>query len=104
MQEATENLRAVRRRGFRRLRRYPERDRPSSHRRRPPILLPVADRHAGSRFQFTVGVDSLDAVCDELSRRGVTLLNGQMDRPWGIRTAGFLDPGGHIWEVAQDLS
>jgi lactoylglutathione lyase len=24
-----------------------------------------------------------------------------MDRPWGIRTASFRDPGGHIWEVAH---
>jgi uncharacterized glyoxalase superfamily protein PhnB len=24
-----------------------------------------------------------------------------MDRPWGIRTASFRDPGGHIWEIAQ---
>jgi uncharacterized glyoxalase superfamily protein PhnB len=23
-----------------------------------------------------------------------------MDRPWGIRTAAFRDPGGHIWEIA----
>ncbi|MFH9400536.1 hypothetical protein ACH4JS_12170 [Streptomyces sp. NPDC017638] len=27
--------------------------------------------------------------------------NGPMDRPWGIRTASFEDPGGHIWEIAQ---
>jgi lactoylglutathione lyase len=24
-----------------------------------------------------------------------------MDRPWGIRTASFRDPGGHIWEIAK---
>jgi hypothetical protein len=24
--------------------------------------------------------------------------------PWGVRTASFTDPGGHIWEVAQELS
>ncbi len=64
----------------------------------------VADRSAGSRFQFTIGVGNVDAVCDELARRGVTLLSGPKDRPWGIRTASFVDPGGHVWEVAQDLS
>jgi lactoylglutathione lyase len=63
----------------------------------------VADREAGSRFQFTIGVDDVDAVCAELARRGVTLLNGPMNRPWGIRTASFTDPGGHIWEIAADL-
>ena len=33
--------------------------------------------------------------------RGVELLNGPMDRPWGIRTASFVDPAGHIWEIAK---
>ncbi|WP_435808255.1 VOC family protein [Streptomyces antibioticus] len=46
-------------------------------------------------------MDDVDAMCKELTSRGVTLLNGPMDRPWGIRTASFKDPGGHIWEIAQ---
>lgn len=63
----------------------------------------VASREAGSRFQFTIGVDDVDAVCNELKARGVDLLNGPMNRPWGVRTASFADPGGHIWEIAQQL-
>ncbi len=63
----------------------------------------VAGREAGARFVLTIGVDDVDAVCAELGRRGVRLLNGPMNRPWGIRTASFTDPGGHIWEIAQDL-
>lgn len=62
---------------------------------------PVASRDAGVRFQFTLGVDDVDSTCEDLRRRGVELLNGPMDRPWGIRTASFRDPGGHIWEIAQ---
>jgi catechol 2,3-dioxygenase-like lactoylglutathione lyase family enzyme len=71
----------------------------------PELIAPgtVARPEAGSRFQLTIGVDDVDAVCAELDRRGVTLLNGPMDRPWGIRTASFTDPAGHIWEIAQDL-
>jgi catechol 2,3-dioxygenase-like lactoylglutathione lyase family enzyme len=61
----------------------------------------VAPRDAGSRFQFTITVDDVDATCAELAKRGVELLNGPIDRPWGIRTACFKDPGGHIWEIAQ---
>ncbi len=61
----------------------------------------VADREAGSRFQFTIEVDDVDATCAELARRGVNLLNGPMDRPWGVRTAAFQDPAGHIWEIAK---
>jgi catechol 2,3-dioxygenase-like lactoylglutathione lyase family enzyme len=62
---------------------------------------PVADREAGSRVQLTIDVDDVDAMCAELTRRGVELLNGPIDRPWGIRTATFRDPGGHIWEIAK---
>jgi catechol 2,3-dioxygenase-like lactoylglutathione lyase family enzyme len=61
----------------------------------------VAAPDAGSRFQFTIAVDDVDAMCTELSARGVRLLNGPIDRPWGIRTASFTDPGGHIWEIAR---
>ena len=61
----------------------------------------VARADAGARMQLTIQVDDVDAVCAELSRRGVELLNGPMDRPWGVRTAAFRDPGGHIWEIAH---
>ncbi len=61
----------------------------------------VAGREAGSRLQLTIQVDDVDATSAELATRGVELLNGPMDRPWGIRTASFTDPGGHIWEVAH---
>lgn len=61
----------------------------------------VARRETGSRIQLTVEVEDVDAMCAELRRRGVVLLNGPMDRPWGIRTASFRDPGGHIWEIAR---
>ncbi|MFE6888254.1 VOC family protein [Streptomyces sp. NPDC057694] len=61
----------------------------------------IAQAEAGSRLQLTLPVDDVDAMCKELAARGVTLLNGPMDRPWGIRTASFRDPGGHIWEIAR---
>jgi catechol 2,3-dioxygenase-like lactoylglutathione lyase family enzyme len=63
----------------------------------------VAPANAGSSFQFTVWVDDTDATCSELASRGVTLLNGPLDRPWGVRTACFADPDGHAWEIAQQL-
>ena len=61
----------------------------------------VASREAGSRMQFTIDVDDVDATCADLTARGVELLNGPIDRPWGIRTASFRDPAGHIWEIAK---
>jgi len=61
----------------------------------------VASRDAGARFVFTIHVDDVDAMCAELTARGVKLLNGPLDRPWGVRTASFIDPGGYIWEIAK---
>ncbi len=43
-------------------------------------------------------------MCQELSNRGVELLNGPIDREWGMRTAAFEDPDGHVWEVAQQFA
>ena len=67
------------------------------------LIVPakVAAPEAGSRFVFTIMVNDVDAKCAELTARGVKLLNGPMDRPWGIRTASFKDPGGYIWEIAK---
>jgi len=61
---------------------------------------PVGGRDAGSRLQLTIEVDDVDRVVADLAVRGAVLLNGPLDRPWGVRTASFRDPAGHIWEVA----
>ncbi|HEY9287707.1 MAG TPA: VOC family protein [Candidatus Dormibacteraeota bacterium] len=63
----------------------------------------VAERETGSRFQLTIPVDDVDQICGRLKSSGIDLVNGPMNRPWGIRTAAFKDPGGHIWEIAQPL-
>ena len=63
----------------------------------------VASPDTGSRVQLTLDVENVDATCAELAGHGVVLLNGPMDREWGIRTASFRDPGGHIWEIAEPL-
>jgi catechol 2,3-dioxygenase-like lactoylglutathione lyase family enzyme len=70
----------------------------------PELIEPahVARREAGSRSVFTIKVDDVDATCAELTAQGVAFLNGPMDRPWGVRTASFMDPGGHIWEIATE--
>ena len=47
----------------------------------------VAGPNAGSSFQLSIWVDDADAACEELAARGVELLNGPIDRDWGMRTA-----------------
>jgi catechol 2,3-dioxygenase-like lactoylglutathione lyase family enzyme len=65
-----------------------------------PEVLEEAQKGAG---QFAIIVDDVDAVCSELTERAVELIAGPADRPWGMRTVTFADPGGHIWEIAQSL-
>jgi len=71
----------------------------------PEIIAPgtVAPRDAGSRFQISIWVADVDAVCSRLKQRGIAL-NGPLDRPWGLRTINFVDPAGHSWEVGQQLA
>jgi catechol 2,3-dioxygenase-like lactoylglutathione lyase family enzyme len=65
---------------------------------------PVAAADAGARCVLTVGVDDVDAACERLGGLGVALLNGPIDRPWGVRTAAFADPDGHVWEIAAPIA
>ena len=60
----------------------------------------VAGPDRGARALFTTHVADVDATAAELGRRGVPLLNGPVDRPWGPRTAAFADPAGNVWEIA----
>ena len=68
------------------------------------LIAPAVVADSGSRFQLTIGVGDVDASCAALAERGVKLLNGPMDREWGMRTAAFADPDGHVWELAQALA
>lgn len=63
-----------------------------------------AGPESGSRFQFTIRVENVDEAVRELEEREVRLLNGPMNRSWGVRTVTFADPARHIWELAQQLS
>jgi lactoylglutathione lyase len=69
----------------------------------PTLIAPAPVANSGSRFLLTIWVDDADAVCAQLAERGVELLNGPLEREWGVRTAAFADPDGHVWEVAQQL-
>ena len=64
----------------------------------------VGEATSGARMQLTMQVEDVDGTCAELVARGVRLLNGPIDRPWGLRTAAFADPAGHVWEVAAPVA
>jgi lactoylglutathione lyase len=69
------------------------------------LIAPATPGGAGTppRFQFTLDVEDVDAAAADLVARGVTLINGPLDREWGIRTAAFADPAGNVWEIATPL-
>ena len=71
----------------------------------PELVAPAPVGAAGSasRSVVTVAVDDVDHECRRVAEAGVMPLNGPMDRPWGIRTASFQDPAGHVWEIAHPL-
>lgn len=66
-----------------------------------PEVIEPAKSGTGPRMLLTLTVADVDATCAQLRARGVELLNGPIDRPWGVRTACFADPGGNLWEVAH---
>lgn len=67
------------------------------------LLAPVEAAASGASFLITIGVADTDTVCADLERRGVSIITGPIDRPWGVRTAAFLDPDGYAWELAAQI-
>lgn len=69
----------------------------------PDLIEPVkvASKSSGSSFQLTIQVDDVDAQARRLQTLGIKLINGPIDRAWGVRTVLFADPDGHLWELAQ---
>jgi catechol 2,3-dioxygenase-like lactoylglutathione lyase family enzyme len=66
--------------------------------------LPEAvEEAANGAGQLAIIVDDVDGVCADITSRGIQLLTGPADRDWGMRTATFADPGGYIWEIAQEI-
>lgn len=63
----------------------------------------VADPRAGATVQLGFGVEDAGAFCAELSARGVPVVYGPVDRPWGRRNAAFADPDGHLWQIGSDI-
>jgi lactoylglutathione lyase len=71
----------------------------------PKMIAPAAAGVPGNgpRHVFAIIVPDVDAVCAELTGKGVVLLNGPEDRDWGMRTANFQDPDGYVWEIATQI-
>lgn len=71
----------------------------------PGLIEPatVANPNSGQRFMLSIFVDDAHAEIAKLVERGIAPISGPIDRPWGMRTACFVDPDGYIWEIAQQI-
>jgi catechol 2,3-dioxygenase-like lactoylglutathione lyase family enzyme len=64
---------------------------------------PTATPRAGATAFLTTFTDGVDALHADLVRRGIGFFQEPADQPWGMRTAYFKDPDGHVWEIAQPV-
>lgn len=64
----------------------------------------AAETPTGARSQLVAFVEDVDALYDQLKGKGVEFILAPVDRPWGLRTAHFKDPDGHLWEISQPLT
>jgi len=64
---------------------------------------PTATPSAGATAFLATFTDDVDAVHAKLEKRGIQFFQRPADQPWGMRTAYFKDPDGHIWEIAQPI-
>ena len=61
----------------------------------------LAPAGAGVGAVYTLVAEDIDGIAAALVAAGIELLNGPVDRPWGVRTVSFQDPDGHTWEFAD---
>jgi lactoylglutathione lyase len=64
---------------------------------------PTAVPRAAATAFLTSFTDDVDARHADLAGRGISFFQKPTDQPWGVRTAYFKDPDGHVWEIAQAI-
>ena len=63
----------------------------------------IGQQGAGHEVLLCADVDDVDAAYKTLTDKGVAFLKPPKDQPWGIRSAYFADPEGHLWELRRQL-
>jgi len=64
---------------------------------------PTATPRAAATAFLTTFTEGVDALHADLVRRGIGFFQEPADQPWGMRTAYFKAPDGHVWEIAQPV-
>ena len=55
------------------------------------------------QLAFRVAPREVDACAATLAERGVAIISGPTDQPWGHRTLFFRDPDGNVLEIYADI-
>jgi lactoylglutathione lyase len=64
---------------------------------------PTATPRSAATAFLTTFTGDVDALHTDLAERGIDFFQDPADQPWGVRTAYFKDPDGHVWEIAQPI-
>jgi lactoylglutathione lyase len=64
---------------------------------------PTATPRSAATAFLTTFTGDVDALHADLADRGIDFFQDPADQPWGVRTAYFKDPDGHVWEIAQPI-
>jgi catechol 2,3-dioxygenase-like lactoylglutathione lyase family enzyme len=64
---------------------------------------PTATPSAGATAFLTTFTDDVDALHAHLVERSIHFFQKPTNQSWGMRTAYFKDPDGHVWEIAQPI-
>ena len=61
------------------------------------------DGSGGPGGEIVFLVEDVDRWAEDLAERGVSVLSGPVDRPWGHRTLHVADPDGWVVELATEI-
>lgn len=64
-------------------------------------MLPAQYMKSGGGAVIGFQVDDVSKVCEELTSKGIKIIEGPKKTDWGQEVAYFLDPDGNIWEVSK---
>jgi len=59
---------------------------------------------AGHEVLLCADVEDVDAAYETLTAKGIAFIRPPKDQAWGLRTAYFADPEGHLWELRHTLA
>ena len=72
-------------------------------RRKLPELIGRGPEGADPDGEVVFVVEDVDAWVERLDTKGIEIMSGPTDRPWGHRTLHVTDPDGLVVELAEEI-